>query len=78
MANRTSPPDPAREAFPIADALRLIRTRQGLTQTAASKRDGAPDFGAPVVPATSVTLPWCRPPRSRSSVTLPAPLLRRA
>ena len=31
-------------SFPIADALRLIRTRQGLTQTAASKRDGAPDF----------------------------------
>ena len=28
----------------IADALRLIRTRQGLTQTAASKLEGAPDF----------------------------------
>ncbi len=28
----------------IAEALRLLRTRQGLTQTAASKRQGAPDF----------------------------------
>ena len=28
----------------IASALRLIRTRQQLTQTAASKLDGAPDF----------------------------------
>ncbi len=28
----------------IADALRLLRTRAGLTQTAASKRPGAPDF----------------------------------
>ena len=28
----------------IAEALRLLRTRQDLTQTAASKRDGAPDF----------------------------------
>lgn len=28
----------------IADALRLLRTTQGLTQTAASKLDGAPDF----------------------------------
>ncbi|MCP3961164.1 MAG: helix-turn-helix transcriptional regulator [bacterium] len=28
----------------VAGALRLIRTRQGLTQTAASKRPGAPDF----------------------------------
>ena len=32
------------DALPIAEALRLIRTRAGLTQTAASKRDGAPDF----------------------------------
>ncbi len=30
--------------LPIADALRLIRTRVGLTQTAASKLAGAPDF----------------------------------
>ncbi len=28
----------------IAEALRLLRTRKGLTQTAASKREGAPDF----------------------------------
>ena len=28
----------------IAEAMRLIRTREGLTQTAASKLDGAPDF----------------------------------
>ena len=28
----------------IAEALRLLRTRQGLTQTAASKLEGAPDF----------------------------------
>ena len=28
----------------IAEALRLLRTREGLTQTAASKRKGAPDF----------------------------------
>ncbi len=28
----------------IAEALRLIRTREGLTQTAASKLEGAPDF----------------------------------
>ncbi len=28
----------------LADALRLIRTRQRLTQTAASQIDGAPDF----------------------------------
>ena len=28
----------------IADALRLLRTREGLTQTAASQREGAPDF----------------------------------
>ncbi len=28
----------------IAEALRLLRTRQGLTQTAASKRAGAPDY----------------------------------
>ena len=28
----------------IAEALRLIRTRLGLTQTAASKLDGVPDF----------------------------------
>ncbi len=28
----------------IAEALRLLRTRQRLTQTAASKREGAPDF----------------------------------
>ncbi len=27
----------------IAEALRLLRLRQALTQTAASKRDGAPD-----------------------------------
>ncbi len=27
----------------IAEALRLLRTRKGLTQTAASKRQGAPD-----------------------------------
>ncbi len=31
-------------SLPIADALRLIRTRAGLTQTAASKLEGAPDF----------------------------------
>ncbi len=28
----------------FAEALRLLRTRKGLTQTAASKREGAPDF----------------------------------
>ncbi len=28
----------------IAEALRLLRTREGLTQTAAGKLDGAPDF----------------------------------
>ena len=28
----------------IAEALRLLRSREGLTQTAASKRPGAPDF----------------------------------
>ena len=28
----------------IAEALRLLRIRQGLTQTAASKREGAPDY----------------------------------
>ncbi len=28
----------------MAEALRLLRTRKGLTQTAASKRQGAPDF----------------------------------
>ncbi len=28
----------------IAEALRLIRTRKGLTQTDASKRQGAPNF----------------------------------
>ena len=28
----------------IAEALRLLRTREGMTQTAASKREGAPDF----------------------------------
>ena len=28
----------------VAEALRLLRTRSGLTQTAASKREGAPDF----------------------------------
>ncbi len=28
----------------IAEALRLLRTRESLTQTAASKREGAPDF----------------------------------
>ncbi len=28
----------------IAEALRLLRTREGLTQTGASKREGAPDF----------------------------------
>ena len=28
----------------IAEALRLLRTRKGLTQTAASKAEGAPDF----------------------------------
>lgn len=28
----------------IAEALRLLRTRKGLTQTAASKRENAPDF----------------------------------
>ncbi len=28
----------------IAEALRLLRTRENLTQTAASKRKGAPDF----------------------------------
>ncbi len=28
----------------IAEALRLLRTRKGLTQIAASKRKGAPDF----------------------------------
>ncbi len=30
--------------LPIAEALRLIRTRRGLTQTAFSKLPGAPDF----------------------------------
>ncbi len=34
----------ARPSLPIAEALRLIRTRAGLTQTAAAKRQGAPDF----------------------------------
>ncbi len=29
---------------PIGEALRIIRTRQGLTQVAASKLRGAPDF----------------------------------
>ncbi len=28
----------------IAEALRLLRTRKGLTQTGASKRPGSPDF----------------------------------
>ena len=28
----------------IGDALRLLRTRRSLTQTAAAKREGAPDF----------------------------------
>lgn len=28
----------------IAEALRLIRSRQGLTQAAAAKRQGAPDY----------------------------------
>ena len=28
----------------IAEALRLLRIREGLSQTAASKRDGAPDY----------------------------------
>ncbi len=28
----------------MVPALRLLRTREGLTQTAASKREGAPDF----------------------------------
>ncbi len=28
----------------IAEALRMLRTRQGLTQTAVAKREGAPDF----------------------------------
>jgi len=32
------------DSLPIAEALRLIRTRQGLTQAAASRRQGAPDF----------------------------------
>ena len=32
------------EGFPIAEALRLLRTRKGLTQTPASKRARAPDF----------------------------------
>ena len=32
------------EVMRIAEALRLLRTREGLTQTAASKREGAPDF----------------------------------
>lgn len=31
----------------LAEALRRLRTRQGLTRTAASKRDGAPDFRTP-------------------------------
>ena len=30
--------------MPIGDALRLLRTRIGLTQTAAARRPGAPDF----------------------------------
>lgn len=34
----------AANGLPIAEALRLIRTREGLTQSAASKREGAPDF----------------------------------
>ncbi len=32
------------ESLPIGEALRLIRTRQGLTQQAASKLGGAADF----------------------------------
>ena len=32
------------DPFPVADALRLLRTRRQLTQTAASKYNGAPDF----------------------------------
>ena len=32
------------DRLPIAEALRLIRTRRGLTQTALSKLPGAPDF----------------------------------
>ncbi len=32
------------DPMPVAEALRLLRTRTGLTQTAASKRDQAPDF----------------------------------
>ncbi len=31
-------------AMRIAEALRLLRTRRGLTQTAASRGEGAPDF----------------------------------
>ena len=32
------------DSLPIAEALRLIRTRKGLTQAAAGRLDGAPDF----------------------------------
>lgn len=34
----------SRAGLPIGEALRLIRNRAGLTQTAASQRPGAPDF----------------------------------
>ena len=33
-----------RTTLPIADALRLLRARRGITQLAASKLEGAPDF----------------------------------
>ncbi len=36
--------EPTSDPFPVAEALRLIRFREGMTQTAASRRDGAPDF----------------------------------
>ncbi len=32
------------DSLPIGEALRLIRTRKGLTQVAASKLTGAPDY----------------------------------
>ena len=40
----TAPGQLPEKEMEIAEALRLLRTREGLTQTEASKREGAPNF----------------------------------
>ncbi len=54
-------PDPAAAAMHIPEALRLLRSRQGLTQKAASQNQGAPNIRTICHWETSRKMPSLRP-----------------